>query len=231
MRQRNANVYATQLTPSTSPINHTLAHCGIRTLQCQRPRAYEKNWTLGESCLLTVRPAAAHLSSRLDKSFIHAGRGESSLDRFLLWWKHHTWPERRDGSARDRSARRLSRELREWAAAAGGRGTPARRSRAAPPPVLTDDASFLHFTSLTRYYEFSFEKYPNSFREIEIGHVYGPWKLTYKFACNKAFEDFSAVCRPEIFSTQVRCSYQPTTYLYSYFLFFLSLRKMHVTNF
>lgn len=45
-----SNVYVTQLTSLGPPIKHTLAHCGIRTLQCQRPRAYEKNQTLGESC-------------------------------------------------------------------------------------------------------------------------------------------------------------------------------------
>lgn len=61
-----STVYATQLTSLSLPINHTLAHCGIRTLQCQRPRAYEKNQTLGESCpsrghvVLPQRPCPVH---------------------------------------------------------------------------------------------------------------------------------------------------------------------------
>lgn len=38
------NVYATQLISSFIMFaNHTLTHCGIRTLQCQRPRAYQKS--------------------------------------------------------------------------------------------------------------------------------------------------------------------------------------------
>lgn len=86
-----------------------------------------------------------------------------------LWWKHHTWyTDKENRFTRDHSARRLTRELRECLSGPSGDGragtgaTPAHRSRAAPPPVLTDDASFPHFTSLTRYYEFAFKETPNS---------------------------------------------------------------------
>lgn len=99
----------------------THSHCGIRALQCQRPRAYEKNWTPAKACSSNrwADPKSLPNNSYRNYSFISRGIARS--------WQFESDENMTHGSsgcgrslARDRSARRLTRELLEPAAAGGG---------------------------------------------------------------------------------------------------------------